>query len=296
MLRRIFRKLSFYYKVTKSAYAKLFMHKPEILSADETISLIVDKHYSISRNGDGEIDLMTGESIPFQVYDARLAKIMKEAISASHEKYISALPDIFNGYLQFNSKAKSYYDHYLRIKRWAYYKLAKGKVYGNAFISRFYIDYVDNSGAKQRVANLKRIWKNQDVVIVEGRDSKLGVNNDLFAGAKSIARILGPAENAFAKYDELKRVVKENSTKSTLILLALGPTATAMAYELAVDGYWAVDIGHIDIEYEWMLMRADHKVPVPGKYTNESADGKLIGSLPEEALNKYHNEIIAHVL
>lgn len=296
MIRRIFRKLQFYYNMAKSAYANQFMRKPEILTVEETINLIVDKHYSISRNGDGEIDIMIGQSIPFQNYDARLARILKEAISASHEKYISALPDIFDGYAQFNSKAKTYYDHYLRIKRWDYYRLARGKRYGNTFISRFYIDYVDKSNAKDRISNLKRIWENQEVVLVEGKDSRLGVNNDLFAGANSIVRILGPSENAFAKYDELKRIVKINSTENSLILLALGPTATAMAYELAVEGYWAIDIGHIDIEYEWMLMGADHKVPVPGKYTNESTDGKLIGSLPEESLNKYYSEIIARVL
>lgn len=295
MRNRIIRKLRYYYNVIKSVYAGKFMHKPIVLSSEETIDLIVNRHYSISRNGDGEIDIMLGQSIPFQDYDAKLAKIMREAISAHHENYISALPDIFNGYKQFNNKAKTYYDHYLKVKRFAFYKLAKGKVYGNTFISRFYIDYIDKSKAKERIANLKRIWENQEVVLVEGKDSKLGVNNDLFDEAKKIIRILGPSENAFTKYDDIKKAVKKNSSKDTLILLALGPTATAMAYELAMEGYWAVDIGHIDIEYEWMLMGADHKVPVPGKYTNESTDGKLKGSLPKEALNKYNGEIIEQI-
>ena len=86
--------------------------------------------------------------------------------------------------------------------------------------------------------------------------------------------------------------VKNVAAKDSLILLALGPTATAMAYELAKAGYWAVDIGHVDIEYEWMLMGATTKVNVPGKYTNESTGDKITGSLPEEAIEKYQKEII----
>lgn len=50
-------------------------------------------------------------------------------------------------------------------------------------------------------------------------------------------------------------------------------TATVLAYDLAKNGYQAIDIGHIDIEYEWMLMGATEKIPVPGKFTNESQGG-----------------------
>lgn len=39
--------------------------------------------------------------------------------------------------------------------------------------------------------------------MIEGEKSRLGVGNDLFEGAKSIRRILGPAQNAFDKYEEL---------------------------------------------------------------------------------------------
>lgn len=296
MIVRIINKIHRTLNILKSAYAKRFMRKPKILSCKETIRLIADEHYSISRNGDGEIDIMIGQSIPFQDYNSRLSNIMRRAVSESHDKYISALPDIFNGYDQFNQKAQVYYARYLRIKRWAYYKFAKAPVYGNAFISRFYIDYNDKSGSAERVSNLKRIWENQDVVLVEGKDSKLGVNNDLFDGVNKLVRILGPAKNAFTRYDEIMNAIKTVSLHDTLILLALGPTATAMAYELAMEGYWAVDIGHIDIEYEWMLMGADHKVPVPGKYTNESTESKLTGTLPKEALKKYSDEIIAQII
>lgn len=276
-------------------YAKHFMNAPRILSVDETLDLIINERFSVSRNGDGELNIMLGESIPFQVYDARLATIMREAHTAVIDRYLSCIPGYFNSYENFNPKACTYFDHFLHKNRFAWTKLAKAPLYGNAFISRFYMDYVDKSGSLQQVSRLKQIWKDQVVVLVEGMESKLGVNNDLFDGARRLRRILGPAENAFSVYDQLMDCVKKEASKDGLILLALGPTATAMAYELAKDGYWAVDIGHIDIEYEWMLMGATSKVNVPGKYTNESIGDKIVGKLPQEALQKYESQIITRI-
>lgn len=277
-------------------YTKLFMKAPQVLSVDETLDLIINQHYSISRNGDGELNIMLGRDIPFQTYNARLASIMREAHTTQMENYMSCLPDVFNGYHNLNEKACTYYDHFLHANRYKWTKLATLPKYGNTFVSRFYIDYVDKSNSAHIIARLKQIWQGQDVLLIEGEKSRLGVGNDLFSGAKSLKRILGPAENAFTVYDALLKKIKEVAEKETLILLALGPTATAMAYELAKEGYWAVDIGHIDIEYEWFLMGATSKVNVPGKYTNESTGDKLVGALSDEVMNKYHSEIIADIL
>lgn len=278
-----------------SFYAKHFMQAPKVLSNDETLDLIINEHYSVSRNGDGELNIMLGRDIPFQKYDSRLAAIMREAHNATMDRYLSCLPNVFQGYKNFNKKACSYYNHFLHVNRFDWTRLAKAPLYGNTFISRFYIDYVDKSSSLSQVNRLKQIWKGQDVVLVEGQDSKLGVNNDLFDDARSLRRILGPAENAFSVYDRLMNCIKKEASKDGLILLALGPTATAMAYELAKAGYWAVDIGHIDIEYEWMLMGATSKVNVPGKYTNESTGDKIVGQLPTEALQKYESQIITRI-
>ena len=54
-----------------------------------------------------------------------------------------------------------------------------------------------------------------------------------------------------------------------LILLMLGPTAKIMAADLAFEGYWAVDIGHIDSEYEWYRMGAAYKIKLKNKHTAE---------------------------
>ena len=58
--------------------------------------------------------------------------------------------------------------------------------------------------------------------------------------------------------------------KDALLLLALGPTATVLAHDLAMEGVQALDIGHIDIEYEWYRTGATSKTVVAGKVTQEA--------------------------
>ena len=61
-----------------------------------------------------------------------------------------------------------------------------------------------------------------------------------------------------------------------MVLIALGPTATVLATDLSNSGYQAIDIGHIDIEYEWCKMNVDDKVVVSGKFTNESENQTVV--------------------
>ena len=56
----------------------------------------------------------------------------------------------------------------------------------------------------------------------------------------------------------IDKILCRESTDS-IILIALGPTATVLAYDLSKRGYQAIDVGHIDIEYEWFLNNASKK-------------------------------------
>ena len=95
------------------------------------------------------------------------------------------------------------------------------------------------------------MFEGEELLIVEGATSHSGVGNDLFDGAKSIKRIICPSHNAFDKIQEIKEEILEHS-EGRLILLMLGPTAKVLAYQLSQLGYRALDLGHIDSEYEWM--------------------------------------------
>ena len=137
--------------------------------------------------------------------------------------------------------------------------------------------------------NLKKIWNNREIIIIEGQYTKLGIGNNLFDNCKSIGRIICPATNAFDKYDEIVKEIRKQS-KDKLILMSLGPTATVLAYDMSKEGYQCIDTGHVDIEYMWFLNSAKNKEEVEGKFVNEVSS--KVESIMDE---KYTNQIIARV-
>lgn len=108
--------------------------------------------------------------------------------------------------------------------------------------------------------------------------------------ARSIRRILCPPHDAFSRYDDILNEALQLE-KEALYLIALGPTATVLAYDLFKNGRQAMDIGHVDIEYEWWRMGAQRKVKLERKYVNEAPDGSQVADAGEE----YQKQIIARI-
>ena len=77
-----------------------------------------------------------------------------------------------------------------------------------------------------------------------------------------------------------------------LILLMLGPTAKVLGFQLSREGYQAIDIGHIDSEYEWYQMGASYKVNLQHKHTAEHNYDTDIIFLQD---NDYENSIIGRI-
>ena len=128
---------------------------------------------------------------------------------------------------------------------------------------------------------LKKVWRNRNVVIIEGEKTRMAVGNDLLEDANSVRRIVCPAENAFEYYDEILKCAISFS-KDSLFLIALGPTATVLAYDLCIAGYQALDIGHVDLEYEWMKAGVQHQILISNKYVNELNGGKNVAECEDK--------------
>lgn len=244
----------------------------DVRSIEETIDIITNKRVSMSRYGDGEFSWMMGiHQNTFQDYSPKMRDRLIEIIISVNENHIVCLSDTFGSLKQYNRFAIRFWSEFMVNHRREWIRLLDcKKTYYNTNVTRLYMDYKDKSLTKKWFTYIKRIWDKQDIVIVEGEKTRLGVGNDLFDNAKSIRRVLAPATNAFNRYDEILDEIKKVEIKS-LILIALGPTATILAYDLSKAGYWALDVGHVDIEYEWFLMGAKTKVPVENKYVNEAA-------------------------
>jgi len=264
-----------------------------IKTVDETLDKIINDKCSVSRFGDGEFHMlmMTG-NIRFQTLNNRLSIKLNEVIKSKLEKHIVCLPPIFESVDFMIDMPRNFWIQWLKwYEKMAIQYIDMEKEYYDSFMSRLYFVYKDKSKVKARFDKVKLIWNNRNIVIVEGDKSRLGVGNDLFDNCQSIKRILCPATNAFFKYDEILDEIKKHD-HTELILIALGPTATVLAYDLCIYGYQAIDIGHIDIEYEWFLQGVTDVRPVKNKYVDESPDGTIVGEIHDI---KYESEIIAKI-
>lgn len=267
---------------------KYLYKKPNVLNSEETIKYIIDNKCSVSRFGDGELNIMEGGRIGFQDANNILMNRLKEIILSKNNNILICIPNIFKNTSYLTDDAKSFWDNHLRYNRSKWYNsINMGNLYGNTNFTRFYMGLKEKSNIGKYVEYVKNIWDNKDIVFVEGQYSRLGYNNDFFDNVKSIKRILCPAENAFNKYDEILNSCLQLD-KNILILIALGPTASVLVYDLALKGYQAIDIGHIDIEYEWFKMGASEKCKIENKYVNE-VNHRSVDNIED---SKFKKEII----
>lgn len=268
----------------------------EIYNTEDTLEFLLSEEKSISRFGDGEFDLLkTGElGLQFQKKDKVLVEKLKNILTRKTKanNHIVAIPyalgDI-NGFSNISKKFWTIYSarNYTRI----FQLLDKDYKYYDSQISRIYINREDKSRTKYYFELWKNIWKNKNIIIVEGQYSRFGVGNDLFDNVNNIERILCPNENAFSYYYEIKKAIIKN-WKDQLVLLVLGPTATVLAYDLAICGTRAIDIGNLDMEYEWYKINAQEKVNIKGKETIETSTKSNIEGFVDEM---YQKQIITRI-
>ena len=274
--------------------------KPDIMTLTETMEYINQNNVSIIRFGDGEWKWML--NLPqdsFQKNDDVLTKRLNEIIKDDDSKILICISDAFSDLTKYKPKVQEFWSSVMCSERKKLKSIfIPGYRFGNLNITRFYIDYKNTDHVEFVLDSWRNIWNDRDIVIVEGEYTRLGIGNDLFSGTKSINRIIAPSKNAYDVYDSLFSFIKENVDKSKLILIALGPTATVLAYDLAKIGYRAIDVGHIDIEYEWFIRKSKSKIAIPFKYVNEAANnrGRNVSEILDlETKSKYEKEIIRKI-
>lgn len=270
---------------------------PRIASREETLSRIIEKGASIGRFGDGEFSTIAGRiRHNFQtVQDVKLADRLKEVLQSEEDGFLVAIADNYGSLHRYTEQAKREIRYYMtsQVRKEHLALLKQEHLYYDTHITRPYVMFADNQtdAPRKRFEQLRQIWDQRDCIFVEGCMTGLGVGNNLFDNAHSIRRILAPAENAFSQYDKIMEYCRKQPENS-LFLLALGPTATVLAYDLFRAGYQAVDIGHVDLEYEWFLRGEGRRTPVTGKYNNEVADGNHPRKIRDSL---YQSQIIADI-
>lgn len=268
---------------------------PLFRSNEETLRLIIEEKKSLARFGDGEFSIVF--KIPrqkFQRIDERLANRIWEVINSEHSDLIIAIAEQYGNLERFNDQGALGIRLYMteETRRQHQQILPADKVYSDAYVTRPYVLYKDvfTEEPQKRFNALKEIWRKKKIMIVEGAQTRLGVGNDLFDDSASLKRIVGPATSSFDRYDDILEECKKHADAVDLFLLAIGPSSGVLAYDLTKEGIQAVDVGHIDLEYEWFLAGEGKRVSVPHKYNNEVIGGEVVEPLYDPS---YEMSIVA---
>ncbi len=212
-----------------------------IMNYKKTLRYIERYKCCIARYGDGEFDLINAKSLGFQNYSDKLTEKLKETLKNRNPNLLICIPSALNSVwgIKRYGAWKYWASVWSGTRRVELENLLKKYLpdytYGDSLITRPYMDYQSKLRAEYTYGFFKRLFKSKHILIVEGCFSRLGLNNDLFDTASSIKRILVPAKDAFEKYEEIYNAVTEYG-KEKLILLAIGPTATVLASDLANTG------------------------------------------------------------
>lgn len=300
MIKKILIKLYELFYEKRRVFRLRTKYRLHIMNPYKTLRYIKNHHCSIARYGDGEFDhILDLKDEGFQIRSKDLSEGLVRVLKSKNPNLLLCIPRCYITTKGCNNHSKTFWiewgknGHHEQIINLIRENTGKSYLFGDSQITRPYIDWKTTKRAEKTFPMLKALWKGRDIIIVEGDQTRLGVGNDLYSDASSIKRIITPAVNAFEYYDEIKQVVL-NNYHGELIIMALGPTATILASDLADLDIQALDIGNIDIEYEWYMQRATERVPIKGKYTNEAKDG--IGRTFTECNDlEYLGQIIARI-
>lgn len=218
-----------HHRLTDIVYAHIIKRHPPVLSRSESIDIIVRDNASVARYGDGEYKLCRNKHLRFQQNSKELATRLREILYCDVPNFYAAVVPPNFGMEQ--SEWRDTFAHNYRIVA----KLGN-RPRLNAFIRSVHY--------QSDINQMKRIWNQRRVTLITNKETKqVAVDCDLFANASQLDFISAPSAEAFGEYQSILERAKQRPT-DTLFLLALGPTATVLAYELHLCGYQGVDIGH----------------------------------------------------
>lgn len=225
---------------------------PKVLSISETLDEIIKTKKSMARFGDGEFNLLIDNEKAqniFQKKNNKLKERLLEVLNTTENKILVCItPIVSKEYSKIlNEKEPKFWERYW-LAKWKevkeYFKIRKN--YGNAMISR--VDVFNEC----KLEDIKKMWEKREVVFVYSKEGRFERREELFNNIKSQKEIFVPAKEAFNQYEEILEKCKKEK-KDKLFLLAIGATATVLAYDLTLNGYQALDIGHFPNSYQEYL-------------------------------------------
>ena len=226
-----------------------YADKLHILNTDETLTLMENEKISFLRFGDGEIAIMRGESIPFQEYDAKLAKRLRKLLRTNLDGLKIGIPYYYMHPVNRLNDFTAGFARGLAVQRRFLCKNCdKDMTYVDTAITQVYQTY-EKYDFKKYYDRMQKLLSGRDVTIVCGEGVLDRLAYKAFDVCKSVEFVTAPSMNAFAEYDRLLKEALKTG-KERLVCIVLGPAAKALAYDLHKRGYQAWDIGHYFKDYD----------------------------------------------
>lgn len=247
----------YYYEILDKEKEK-HRYMLDVLNYDKTIDLLLNQPKSFCRFGDGEIEIMMGNNIPFQKYNEELKNIMLKILESNNENlYVGINYNYFHSIDNFNETSKNFYLLYAKKYRDFLLKHCnKNRKYIAAGFTQLYMG-LSNFNYNIYFEKARLLFKNRELVIFAGDGVLNKLKYDIFELAKSKEYIKAPNINAFSEFDNLLNKALEYPPDKKTFVFILGPCAKALVYKLAEKGYMAWDIGHLAKDYDAYMRGID---------------------------------------
>lgn len=226
-----------------------YADKLHILNTDETLTLMENERISFLRFGDGEIAIMQGASIPFQEYDAKLARCLKKLLRTRLDGLKIGIPYYYMHPVKHLNDFTAKFAKALTVQRRFLCKNCdKDMTYVDTAITQVYQTY-EKYDFRKYYKRMQELLSDRHVTIVCGEGVFDRLEYKAFEACKSVEFVTASSMNAYADYDRiLKEVLK--TSKKRLVCIVLGPTAKVLVCDLHKKGYQAWDMGHYFKDYD----------------------------------------------
>ena len=256
------------------------MTYPQVADEFETIRRI-RKGRSLARYGDGELKIMGHHVIAYEPErQPALAAELRRIARRPHKNCLIGIPTM--------DPAGSRYENFkgYRSRFMAWFNNQTRHKYVSAFISR--PDCHERLETREYYEAVISIWAGKRrIALVAPEDSAL-LAYLCMTHPVGVWHVTCPPIGAYAEIDRLEREVMEG--ESDIALLSCGPTATALAHRLTLQGLQAIDIGSIGgFLLRWHENRPrptndqEYKAERDGPETNSASAAKFSGQGQSQA-------------
>lgn len=234
---------------------------PKVWTEEDTLRHIIKNNSSICRFGDGELKLMVGERHKsFQDVDPELNSRLMEVLRSNEPNILVGIHPV----REFDSLGRVWQKFIIRIGQEVLALLDQERSYPSMGAFRVLPEDSKASFIK-RVQLIKEIWQDRKVLLVVGENSRFTFEKELFNNAASVGFLYAPAKNAFKEYQDILKQIHDAASPEHLIMPVLGPTATVLAYDLAREGFQAIDFGQMPGTFRQAKRKlfGDENHPIP---------------------------------